>query len=104
MLLKKSFCTRDQNFFWLYTRLSCKDVGDLIDAVEKVLGMAALRNNRIIESDFLNRSCATHCSHKLDRNTAVQRAADLILANAILRRSKELHGKAARIPRESSTY
>ena len=30
MLLKKSFCTRDQNFFWLYTRLSCKDVGDLI--------------------------------------------------------------------------
>jgi hypothetical protein len=30
MLLKKSFCTRNQNFFWLYTRLSCKDVGDLI--------------------------------------------------------------------------
>jgi hypothetical protein len=30
----------------------------LTDAVEKVLGMAALRNNRIIESDFLNRSCA----------------------------------------------
>ena len=29
-----------------------------VDAVEKVLGMAALRNNRIIESDFLNRSCA----------------------------------------------
>jgi|HubBroStandDraft_6_1064221.scaffolds.fasta_scaffold114583_2 hypothetical protein len=28
MLLKKSFCTRDQNFFWLYTRLSCNDVGD----------------------------------------------------------------------------
>jgi hypothetical protein len=30
MLLKKSFCTRDKNSFWLYTRLSCKDVGDLI--------------------------------------------------------------------------
>jgi hypothetical protein len=30
ILLQKSFCTRDQNFFWLYTRLSCKDVGDLI--------------------------------------------------------------------------
>ena len=28
--LQKSFCTRDQNFFWLYTRLSCKGVGDLI--------------------------------------------------------------------------
>jgi hypothetical protein len=26
----KPFCTRDQNFFWLYTRFSCKDVGDLI--------------------------------------------------------------------------
>jgi hypothetical protein len=30
ILLQKSFCTRDQNFFWLYTRISCKDVGDLI--------------------------------------------------------------------------
>jgi hypothetical protein len=30
ILLQKSFCTRDQNFFWLYTRLSCKYVGDLI--------------------------------------------------------------------------
>src|ERR1700730_12042140 len=30
ILLQKSFCTRDQNFFWLYTRLSCKDVGDFI--------------------------------------------------------------------------
>jgi hypothetical protein len=30
ILLQKSFCTRDENFFWLYTRLSCKDVGDLI--------------------------------------------------------------------------
>jgi hypothetical protein len=30
ILLQKSFCTRDQNFFWLYTRNSCKDVGDLI--------------------------------------------------------------------------
>jgi hypothetical protein len=30
----------------------------LTDTVEKVLGMAPLRNNRIIESDFLNRSCA----------------------------------------------
>jgi hypothetical protein len=29
ILLQKSFCTRDQNFFWLYTRLSCKDVGTL---------------------------------------------------------------------------
>jgi hypothetical protein len=29
-----------------------------VDTVEKVLGMAAQRNNRIIESDFLNRSCA----------------------------------------------
>jgi hypothetical protein len=29
ILLQKSFCTRDQNFSWLYTRLSCKDVGDL---------------------------------------------------------------------------
>src|SRR5262245_25794676 len=29
MLLKKSFCTRDQNFFWLYTRFSCKNLGDL---------------------------------------------------------------------------
>ena len=29
-LLQKSFCTRHQNFFWLYTRFSCKDVGDLI--------------------------------------------------------------------------
>jgi len=29
MLLKKSFCTCDQNFFWLYTRLSCKNLGDL---------------------------------------------------------------------------
>jgi hypothetical protein len=28
--LQKSFCTRDQNFFWLYTRLLCKYVGDLI--------------------------------------------------------------------------
>ena len=28
------------------------------DAVEKVPGMAAPRNNRIIEADFLNRSCA----------------------------------------------
>jgi hypothetical protein len=27
ILLQKSFCTRDQNFFWLYTRLSCKYVG-----------------------------------------------------------------------------
>jgi hypothetical protein len=26
-LLQKSFCTRDQNFFWLYTRLSCKICG-----------------------------------------------------------------------------
>ena len=24
ILLQKSFWTRDQNFFWLYTRLSCK--------------------------------------------------------------------------------
>jgi hypothetical protein len=30
ILLQKSFCTRDQNFFWLYTRISCKDLGDLI--------------------------------------------------------------------------
>jgi hypothetical protein len=30
ILLQKSFCTRDQNFFWLYTRFSRKDVGDLI--------------------------------------------------------------------------
>jgi hypothetical protein len=30
ILLQKSFCIRDQNFFWLYTRLSCKYVGDLI--------------------------------------------------------------------------
>jgi hypothetical protein len=30
ILLQKSFCTGDQNFFWLYTRLSCKYVGDLI--------------------------------------------------------------------------
>jgi len=29
MLLTKSFCTRDQNFFWLYTRFSCKNVRDL---------------------------------------------------------------------------
>src|SRR3984893_1334164 len=29
-IVAKVFCTRDQNFFWLYTRLSCKDVGDLI--------------------------------------------------------------------------
>jgi hypothetical protein len=28
--LKKSFCTGEQIFFWLYTRFSCKDVGDLI--------------------------------------------------------------------------
>src|SRR6202048_3637165 len=27
ILLQKFFCTRDQNFFWLYTRLSCKYVG-----------------------------------------------------------------------------
>src|ERR1700730_5829350 len=27
ILLQKSFCTRDQNFFWLYTRFSYKDVG-----------------------------------------------------------------------------
>jgi hypothetical protein len=27
LLLKKSFCTRDQNFFWLYTRLSRKRCG-----------------------------------------------------------------------------
>ena len=30
ILLQKSFFTGDQNFFWLYARLSCKDVGDLI--------------------------------------------------------------------------
>jgi hypothetical protein len=30
ILLQKSFCTRDQNFFWLYRRLPCKYVGDLI--------------------------------------------------------------------------
>jgi hypothetical protein len=30
ILLQKSFCTRDQNFFWLYKRFSCKDVRDLI--------------------------------------------------------------------------
>jgi hypothetical protein len=30
IVLQKSFCTGDQNFFWLYTRFSCKDVGDLI--------------------------------------------------------------------------
>jgi hypothetical protein len=29
-----------------------------VDTVEKVLGMATPRNNRIIEVDFLNRSCA----------------------------------------------
>src|SRR5262245_48908862 len=26
-MLQKSFCTRDQNFFWLYRRLPCKYVG-----------------------------------------------------------------------------
>jgi len=30
ILLQKSFCTRHQNLFWLYTRFSCKDMGDLI--------------------------------------------------------------------------
>ena len=30
MLLKKSFCIGDRNFFWLYARFSCKNVGDLI--------------------------------------------------------------------------
>jgi hypothetical protein len=29
-IVQKSFCTGDQNFFWLYTRFSCKDVGNLI--------------------------------------------------------------------------
>src|SRR5262245_9779449 len=29
-MLQKSFCTRDQNFFWLHRRLPCKYVGDLI--------------------------------------------------------------------------
>jgi hypothetical protein len=28
-LLQKSFCTCDQNFFWLYTRFLCKDVGTI---------------------------------------------------------------------------
>ena len=28
ILLQKSFCASDQNFFWLHTRLSCKDAGD----------------------------------------------------------------------------
>jgi hypothetical protein len=28
-----------------------------VDAVEKVLGMATPRNNRIIDGNFLNRSC-----------------------------------------------
>src|ERR1700730_15192548 len=37
ILLQKSFCTRDQNFFWLYTRLWCKYVGDLI-AEDKLAG------------------------------------------------------------------
>ena len=27
---ERAFCTRDKNFFWPYTRISCKDVGDLI--------------------------------------------------------------------------
>ena len=30
ILLQKSFCTADQKFSGLYTRLPCKDVGDLI--------------------------------------------------------------------------
>src|SRR5262245_23783256 len=30
ILLQKSFCTGDQKFSGLQTRLSCKDVGDLI--------------------------------------------------------------------------
>jgi hypothetical protein len=30
MLLKKSFCTGDQKFSGPWTRVSCKDVGDLI--------------------------------------------------------------------------
>jgi hypothetical protein len=30
ILLQKSFCTCDQNFLWLYTQISCKDVEDLI--------------------------------------------------------------------------
>src|SRR5262245_45031184 len=30
ILLQKSFCTRDQNFFWLYRRLPCKYVWYLI--------------------------------------------------------------------------
>ena len=30
ILLQKPFCTADQKFSGLYTRLPCKDVGDLI--------------------------------------------------------------------------
>jgi hypothetical protein len=50
ILLQKPFCTRDQNFFWLYTRLSCKNVGDLI-ARSKLAGdlgnVSAAANSRV---------------------------------------------------------
>jgi hypothetical protein len=49
ILLQKSFCTRHQNFFWLYARFSCKDEGgasspddkltdDLRNAIEGISG------------------------------------------------------------------
>jgi hypothetical protein len=42
----KRLCANQSHSLWM------------TDTVEKVLGMAAPRNNRIIEADFLNRSCA----------------------------------------------
>jgi hypothetical protein len=37
-MLQKSFCTRDQNFFWLYKRFSCKDVRGTSSPEDKLAG------------------------------------------------------------------